>query len=120
MLRGTGLIVGGLLLAGCMQTGSMMSGANFTVRDRAELADPPYQQAWISPTYQRQIVSYYRQDPPGTIVVVAGLPAVVASEGMLQLDRVQLEGRAAVAGDAFLRGRPGLVGARLAPPIDSA
>lgn len=69
MLRGTGLIVGGLLLAGCMQTGSMMSGANFTVRDRAELADPPYQQAWISPTYQRQIVSYYRQDPPGTILV---------------------------------------------------
>ncbi|MEZ5890778.1 MAG: L,D-transpeptidase [Xanthobacteraceae bacterium] len=58
----------GLLLAGCMQTGSMPS-TDFTARDRAELANPPYQQAWISPAYRRQIVSYHRKDPPGTIVV---------------------------------------------------
>jgi lipoprotein-anchoring transpeptidase ErfK/SrfK len=68
LVRGFGLIVGGLFLAGCVQTGSMQD-ANFTARDRAQLADPPYQQAWISPTYQRQIVNYHRQDPPGTILV---------------------------------------------------
>ena len=68
LVRGFGLIVSGLLLAGCMQTGSMPD-ANFTARDRAQLANPPYQQAWISPAYQRQIVGYHRKDPPGTILV---------------------------------------------------
>jgi len=68
LVRGFGLIVSGLLLAGCMQTGSMPD-ANFTARDRAQLANPPYQQAWISPAYQRQIVDYHRKDPPGTILV---------------------------------------------------
>ena len=68
LVRGFGLIVSGLLLAGCMQTGSMLD-ANFTARDRAQLANPPYQQAWISPAYQRQIVDYHRKDPPGTILV---------------------------------------------------
>src|SRR6516165_12184470 len=32
--------------------------ANFTARDRQQLANPPYQQAWIPPAYRRQIVDY--------------------------------------------------------------
>jgi lipoprotein-anchoring transpeptidase ErfK/SrfK len=61
----------GLLLAGCMQTGAMApsSDANFTARDRRELANPPYQQAAISPTYQRRIVQYHRKEAPDTILV---------------------------------------------------
>lgn len=51
-----------------MQTGSMPN-ADFTARDRAELANPPYQRAWISPAYRRQIVGYHRKDPPGAILV---------------------------------------------------
>src|SRR5215472_2916259 len=29
--------------------------ANFTARDRRELANPPYRQAWIAPAYRRQV-----------------------------------------------------------------
>jgi lipoprotein-anchoring transpeptidase ErfK/SrfK len=43
--------------------------ANFTARDRQQLAHPPYQQAWIPPAYRRQIVRYHRQEAPGTILV---------------------------------------------------
>jgi lipoprotein-anchoring transpeptidase ErfK/SrfK len=43
--------------------------ANFTARDRQELANPPYRQAWIAPTYRRQIVRYHRKEAPGTILV---------------------------------------------------
>jgi lipoprotein-anchoring transpeptidase ErfK/SrfK len=61
----------GLLVAGCMQTGTLApsSEANFTARDRRELANPPYQRASISPTYQRQIVQYPRKEAPGSILV---------------------------------------------------
>jgi len=51
--------------------------------------------------------------PPGTVLAGDGRPAVVCGEGVLLLDEVQLEGRRAVAGDAFLRGMPGLAGTRL-------
>ena len=43
--------------------------ANFTARDRQQLANPPYQQAWIPPAYRRQIVDYHRKEAPGTILV---------------------------------------------------
>jgi lipoprotein-anchoring transpeptidase ErfK/SrfK len=43
--------------------------ANFTARDRQQLANPPYRQAWIQPAYQRQVVRYHRKEAPGTILV---------------------------------------------------
>jgi lipoprotein-anchoring transpeptidase ErfK/SrfK len=43
--------------------------ANFTARDRQQLANPPYRQAWIAPAYRRQIVQYHRKEAPGTILV---------------------------------------------------
>jgi lipoprotein-anchoring transpeptidase ErfK/SrfK len=43
--------------------------ANFTARDRQQLANPPYRQAWIAPAYRRQIVHYHRKEAPGTILV---------------------------------------------------
>jgi lipoprotein-anchoring transpeptidase ErfK/SrfK len=46
-----------------------MPDANFTARDRRELANPPYRQAWIPPAYRRQVVNYHRKEAPGTILV---------------------------------------------------
>jgi lipoprotein-anchoring transpeptidase ErfK/SrfK len=43
--------------------------ANFTARDRQQLANPPYRQAWIPPAYRRQVVHYHRKEAPGTILV---------------------------------------------------
>jgi lipoprotein-anchoring transpeptidase ErfK/SrfK len=43
--------------------------ANFTARDRQQLANPPYRQAWIPSAYQRQVVRYHRKEAPGTILV---------------------------------------------------
>src|SRR5439155_24317387 len=36
--------------------------ANFTARDRQQLANPPYRQAWIAPAYRRQVVRYHRKE----------------------------------------------------------
>jgi lipoprotein-anchoring transpeptidase ErfK/SrfK len=66
--RGILFVLTGLVLAGCMQSGPVFD-ANFTPRDRQQLAHPPYQQAWIPSAYQRQIVDYHRKEAPGTIVV---------------------------------------------------
>ena len=64
----------GLLLGGCMQATSdrpsPVSDANFTARDRQQLANPPYQQASIPYAYQRQIVQFHRKEAPGSIVVL--------------------------------------------------
>jgi lipoprotein-anchoring transpeptidase ErfK/SrfK len=46
-----------------------VSDANFTARDRQQLANPPYQQASIPHAYQRQIVQFHRKEAPGSIVV---------------------------------------------------
>ena len=43
--------------------------ANFTARDRQQLANPPYRQALIPPAYRRQVVRYHRKEAPGTILV---------------------------------------------------
>jgi len=68
----------GLLLAGCAQTGTLApsSDANFTTRDRQQLANPPYQRVSISATYQRQIVQYHRKEAPGTVLVETSGPFV--------------------------------------------
>jgi lipoprotein-anchoring transpeptidase ErfK/SrfK len=67
-----------LFVAGCMQAGTLapVSDANFSARDRRELANPPYQRASISPTYQRQIVQYHRKEAPGSILVDSSGPFV--------------------------------------------
>ena len=43
--------------------------AHFTARDRQQLANPPYRQAWIPPEYRRQVVRYHRKESPGTVLV---------------------------------------------------
>ena len=53
---------------------------------------------------------------PGTVIVLHGASApigVITREGVLGLLELQLEGRRAADTDAFLRGRPDLLGARL-------
>jgi len=61
----------GMLLGGCMQAGTLASSsdANFTTRDRRELANTPYRTASISAAYRRQIVRYDRKEAPGSILV---------------------------------------------------
>ena len=55
-VRGILFLLTGLLLGGCMQATSdrppPLSDANFTARDRQQLANPPYQQASIPEAYQ--------------------------------------------------------------------
>jgi lipoprotein-anchoring transpeptidase ErfK/SrfK len=68
LVRGIVFLLSGLVLGGCMQSGAVWD-ANFTARDRRELANPPYKQAWIPFAYQRQIVQYDRKEPPGSILV---------------------------------------------------
>ena len=43
--------------------------ASMKPRDKALLADPPYEQASIPTEYQRHIVDYHRHEAPGTIVI---------------------------------------------------
>ena len=69
LIRGIVFLLGGLLLGGCVQSGAVWD-ANFTARDRQELASPPYKQAWLNPLkYQRQVVQYDRKEAPGSILV---------------------------------------------------
>jgi len=77
-IRGFVFLSTGLLLAGCMQSGTLAppSEANFTARDRQQLANPPYQRVSISPTYQRQIVQYHRREAPGSVLVETSGPFV--------------------------------------------
>jgi lipoprotein-anchoring transpeptidase ErfK/SrfK len=78
LIRGIVFLLTVLLLAGCMQSGVLApsSEANFTARDKQQLANPPYQKASISSTYQRQIVQYHRSEPPGTVLVETSGPYV--------------------------------------------
>jgi lipoprotein-anchoring transpeptidase ErfK/SrfK len=77
-VRGLIFLLVGLLVAGCMQSGTLApaSEANFTARDRQQLANPPYQVVSISPTYQRQIVQYDRREVSGTVLVETNGPFV--------------------------------------------
>src|SRR5215475_10186355 len=77
-VRGIVFPLTGLLLAGCMQSGTLApsSEANFTARDKQQLANPPYQRVSISLTYQRQIVQYHRREAPGSVLVETSGPYV--------------------------------------------
>jgi lipoprotein-anchoring transpeptidase ErfK/SrfK len=68
---GLALVLGGCVHTSLPPTASVapVSDANFTARDRQQLANPPYQQASIPVAYQRQVVSYPRNEAPGTILV---------------------------------------------------
>ena len=64
------LLVGPLVLGGCMQsTLAPSSDASLTPRDRQLLAHTRYAQATIPETYRRHIVDYRRTELPGTILV---------------------------------------------------
>src|SRR5262249_27691813 len=52
----------------CRQSGRVFD-AIFRARDRQQLTNPPYQQAWIAPAYRRQVVDYHRKESPGSILV---------------------------------------------------
>src|SRR5438045_6933839 len=68
--RAIAIIVGELLLGGCMQaTLEPSNQAAFTPRDKRLLANPPYAQATIPQAYQRAIVDYHRAEAAGTIVI---------------------------------------------------
>src|SRR5215208_5188607 len=69
-LRGSALLLIGLLLGGCMQaTLEPASEANLNPRDKKLLANAPYAKATIPQPYQRHIVDYHRNEAPGSIVV---------------------------------------------------
>ncbi|HET7472335.1 MAG TPA: methionyl-tRNA formyltransferase [Candidatus Limnocylindrales bacterium] len=55
-------------------------------------------------------------DVPGTIVADARGLALATSEGRLILDEVQPAGARPMSGEAFLRGRPSILGASVRPP----
>jgi len=68
--RGIALLLGGLLLGGCMQnTIDPASDANLSPRDRKILANAPYARVAPPPAFQRTIVQYHRKEAPGSIVV---------------------------------------------------
>ena len=52
-------------------------------------------------------------DPPGTVIAIGELPAVVTGRGLLRLDQVKLSGKQAMSGAAFIRGRADFVGSQL-------
>ena len=70
-VRGLLLVLSiGVMLGGCMQaTLAPTSEANLTPRDKKLLAAAPYQKAPIPQTYRRHIVTWFRKEEPGTIVV---------------------------------------------------
>ncbi len=79
LIRGIVLSLSGLLLAGCMQTGTLApsSDANFTARDRQQLANPPYQRGvdFTAPISARSFNTTGKK-PPGSIVVDTAGPFV--------------------------------------------
>jgi lipoprotein-anchoring transpeptidase ErfK/SrfK len=68
--RGLAVVFAGLMLCGCFQsTLSPTSDAELNPRDRALLANAPYQKVVIPRPYERHIVTYHRKEAPGTIVI---------------------------------------------------
>jgi methionyl-tRNA formyltransferase len=59
-------------------------------------------------------------DEPGMLVQHGDRLALTTSGGRLVLDRVQLAGRRALAGDEFLRGQPALVGSSVGEAAQTA
>src|SRR5262249_9625645 len=59
-----------LLLGGCVHTSlPPVSDANFTARDKQQLANPPYRQASIPVAHPRQGGSYHRNQAPRAVPV---------------------------------------------------
>jgi lipoprotein-anchoring transpeptidase ErfK/SrfK len=71
MLRILAIFALGLSVAGCVtaSTPEPASEANFTARDKEQLAKAQYQKAILPEPYRRHIVDYHRQEAPGSIVV---------------------------------------------------
>ena len=56
------------------------------------------------------------EDVPGSVVATGGSSVGVATgDGVLQIERLQMEGRRPVAADEFLRGYRDFPGSRLGP-----
>ena len=69
-VRGSAIILIGLLLGGCMQaTLEPTSQSALSPRDKKLLADAPYAKANIPQAYQRHIVDYHRNEAPGSILI---------------------------------------------------
>ena len=69
--RSLGLLVTGLLMAGCVQTATLEPAPESSLkpRDKELLAKAPYQKASIPEPYRRHIVDYHRKEAAGTILV---------------------------------------------------
>jgi lipoprotein-anchoring transpeptidase ErfK/SrfK len=69
-MRTIGFLLVGLLLGGCMQeTLEPSTQATWKPRDKELMSNLPYAQASIPDEYRRHVVSFDRQEIPGSIVV---------------------------------------------------
>jgi len=54
-----------------------------------------------------------KDNTTGTVIALVDRPAVVTGEGLLRLDQIQLSGKQAMSGAAFVRGRADFIGSQL-------
>jgi methionyl-tRNA formyltransferase len=93
-----------------------------SVLERLVRANDPWPGSFLETPLGRIVVHRARVarampgDAVGTFVLDGGRPALSTANGRLVLDELQLEGRQRLDGDAFLRGRPGLIGQRVTAP----
>jgi lipoprotein-anchoring transpeptidase ErfK/SrfK len=70
MKRAVAFAIVSVALGGCMQaTLSPTTEAAWSPRDKALLADPPYERVQVPQQFERHIVTYTRDETPGTILV---------------------------------------------------
>ena len=66
------VLAAGLMLSGCMQTGTTFQAApeaNLKPNDKAQLAKARYVNTPVAEPFRRALVSYHRKEAPGSIVV---------------------------------------------------
>ena len=66
------LLAAGIMLSGCMQTGTTFQvapEASMKPNDKAQLAKARYAKVAVAEPFRRAIVDYHRKESPGTIVV---------------------------------------------------
>ena len=66
------VLAAGLMLSGCMQTGTTFQAAsesNLKPADKAQLAKARYVNTPVAEPFRRALVSYHRKEAPGSIVV---------------------------------------------------